>query len=422
MKQRVIVIGAGISGLTSAWLLKDRFDVTVVDDGDHIGGHTHTHAIKAAGQEWKVDSGFIVFNHHNYPRFTKLLEQLRVTSQATEMTFSVVNQRSGLEYAATNLNTLFSQRRNLLRKHHWRMIGDIFRFYRSAPKWLADGEDRAIGDLLVAKGFGRGFIEDHFLPMCAALWSAPQKQVAGYSAQAILRFMDNHRMLQVSGRPTWRTVTGGSNSYVKALLANSEGQITWHRAAASEVERGAEHVTVCAGDSELTAEQVIFACHSDQALALLGDASEPEQAVLGDIPYQPNHVVLHSDTSVLPKAKRCWSAWNACVPADHHAGCSVSYYMNALQRLPAQAPDFCVTLNPPEGSIDDAKVFARMNYAHPVFTPGAIKAQQRWEDINGVNRTWFAGAYWGYGFHEDGVNSAWRVVNALAPDAAATLD
>lgn len=412
MKKHLAIIGGGIAGLATAWLLRKRYRVSVIEGGGHIGGHTHTHRVERNGSTWHIDSGFIVFNRLNYPRFSQLLDELGVTSQSTEMTFSVVNERSGLEYAATSLNTLFSQRRNLLRPRHYRMIGDIFRFYRQAPALMQAGRDMPIGELLIQQGFSQAFIEDHLMPMCAALWSAPQQKVEGYSAQAILRFMDNHRMLQVSERPQWRTVQGGSHSYVNALIEQAGPQIEWLRHTARSVERLDGGVQIQLDEGQIRADHVVLACHSDQALALLADPSEAEQRVLGAIPYQPNHTVLHTDTGVLPSARRCWSAWNARVPDNPLAGCSVSYYMNALQSLPSHAPDFCVSLNPGD-NIQPDQVIARMDYAHPVFTPAAIRAQGQHGEINGQRNTWYAGAYWGYGFHEDGVNSAWRVAQAL---------
>ena len=408
---RVAVIGAGISGLASAWRLSRTHEVTLFEANDYLGGHTHTHEIELQGRHYAVDSGFIVFSPRHYPLFTEFLRELGVASQPTTMSFSVHAEASGLEYNATRLDTLFCQRRNLLSPRFLGMVRDLLRFYREAPARL-EREDRGptLGEYLAAHRYGAAFRDDHLVPMASALWSSPPTQILDFPARYLVQFMHNHQMLDLTGRPEWRVVRGGSASYVRALREH------WRvrersRCAVRSVRRGADGVLVTHAQGQERFDHAVLACHADQALALLADASGAEREILGAIRYQPNEAVLHTDPSVLPRARKAWAAWNAFVPRASGAPCTVSYCMNLLQTLDAPEP-LVVTLNRRE-AIDPRRILRTAVYQHPVYTQAAVEAQRRRAEIQGVNRTWFAGAYWGWGFHEDGMRSAVDVAHAL---------
>ena len=419
---RIAVIGAGIAGLGAAWLLGRTHEVVVFEKEARVGGHTHTHTVEQAGQKYAIDTGFIVFNPANYPLLTRLFSELGVATQPTTMSFSVKNEHTGLEYNATNLNAMFCQRRNLLRPAFLRMVREILRFYREAPALLeVAGPGLTIGEYLAANGYGPLFISDHLLPMASALWSAPQSEVGQFPAKYLVQFMANHRMLDAKNRPEWRVVTGGSSRYLDKLVPALDGEIRTS-AGVSRVERSDQGVRVFCAAGEERFDQVVFACHSDQTLALLADATPVERDVLGAIGFQRNDTVLHTDASLLPRNPKAWAAWNVLRLREDHKGhrgrdhysepaCTVSYCMNLLQGL--QSPDpYVVTLNA-TARIDPAKILARMDYAHPIYTHAAVAAQQRWAELNGVNRSWFCGAWWGWGFHEDGLKSGVRVAEAL---------
>ena len=416
---RIAVVGSGISGLASAWLLSQAHEVVLFEAEDYLGGHTHTHAVEQAGRRYAVDTGFIVHNPAHYPLLTRLFDDLGVATQPTTMSFSVHDARTGLEYNATSLDGLFCQRRNLFSPRFLGMVRDLLRFYRQAPQLLqGDGPGPTLGDWLEANGYGEAFRDLHLVPMASALWSSPPQQILQFPARYLVQFMANHQMLQVSGRPEWRVVRGGSATYVSALRARWQVHERL-RCPVRAIRRDGHGVLV---DSRIANgerfDHVVLACHSDQALALLADASADERDILGAIPYQRNEVVLHTDARLLPRQRKAWAAWNAHVPAEPDAPCTVSYCMNLLQGL--QSPDpFVVTLNRSE-AIDPAKVLRRITYHHPVYTPLSVAAQRRRAQIQGVNRTWFAGAYWGWGFHEDGMRSAVEVAHGLGagwPDA-----
>lgn len=408
---RIAVVGSGISGLASAWLLSHAHDVVLFEANDYLGGHTHTHPIELAGQRYAVDTGFIVHNPAHYPLLTRLFRALGVATQPTTMSFSVHNARTGLEYNATTLDTLFCQRRNLVSPRFLGMVRDLFRFYRQAPSLLdGDGPGPGIGDWLDENGYGEAFRDDHLVPMASALWSSPPEQILAFPARYLVQFMANHQMLQVSGRPEWRVVRGGSSTYVSALRARWQVQERL-RCPVRSVSRDAHGVTVDSAVGSERFDRIVLACHSDQALALLTDATAEERDVLGAIAYQPNDVVLHTDARLLPRNRKAWAAWNAYVPGTPDAPCTVSYCMNLLQGLQSPEP-FVVTLNRSE-AIDPAKVLRRLHYQHPVYTPASVAAQRRKGLIQGVRRTWFAGAYWGWGFHEDGMRSAVEVAAGL---------
>ena len=418
---RIAVVGSGISGLASAWLLSQVHDVVLFEANDYLGGHTHTHPIELAGQRYAVDTGFIVHNPAHYPLLTRLFRALGVATQPTTMSFSVHNARTGLEYNAATLDTLFCQRRNLVSPRFLGMVRDLFRFYRQAPALLeGDGPGPGIGDWLDDNGYGEAFRDDHLVPMASALWSSPPEQILAFPARYLVQFMANHQMLQVSGRPEWRVVRGGSSTYVSALRARWQVQERL-RCSVRSVTRDAHGVIVDSVVGSERFDRIVLACHSDQALALLADASANEREVLGAIAYQPNDVVLHTDASLLPRHRKAWAAWNAFVPGTPGAPCTVSYCMNLLQGLRSPEP-FVVTLNRSE-AIDPAKVLRRLHYQHPVYNAVSVAAQRRKDRIQGRNHTWFAGAYWGWGFHEDGMRSAGEVAAGLGggwPDDGAS--
>ncbi|WP_287597268.1 FAD-dependent oxidoreductase [Thermomonas sp.] len=408
---RIAIVGSGIAGLASAWLLSPAHEVVLFEANDYLGGHTHTHAVEQAGRSYQVDTGFIVHNPAHYPLLTRLFHTLGVATQPTTMSFSVHSERSGLEYNATSLDALFCQRRNLLSPRFLGMVRDLFRFYRQAPSLLVgDGPGPGIGDWLDANGYGAAFRDDHLVPMASALWSSPPEQVLRFPARYLVQFMANHQMLQVSGRPEWRVVRGGSASYVEALRARWQVQERL-RCPVRSVVRDDYGVLVESAAGSERFDQLVLACHSDQALALLADASVNERDVLGAIAYQPNDVVLHTDASLLPRNRKAWAAWNAFLPGDPEAPCTVSYCMNLLQGLHSPDP-FVVTLNRSEAIAPD-KVLRRLRYHHPVYDAASVAAQQRKAAIQGHNHTWFAGAYWGWGFHEDGMRSAMEVAAGL---------
>jgi len=408
---RIAVVGSGIAGLASAWLLSRKHEVTLYEADDRLGGHTHTHDVEIGGRTFAVDTGFIVFNPPHYPLLHKLLDELGVASQPTTMSFALRNERSGLEYNATDLSGLFCQKRNLVAPRFWRMLADILRFYRQAPALLdSPGAGPELGDYLHEHRYSDAFRDDHLVPMACALWSSPSAQILRFPAKYLVQFMANHQMLQAAGRPQWRVVTGGSQSYVRALRSS------WRvreriGCTVTRVTRGAEGVAIDSVAGRERFEHAVLACHSDQALALLGDASEREREILGAIPYQTNDTVLHTDANLLPSRRRAWAAWNALVPRQPSEHCTVSYCMNLLQSLDAPQA-LIVTLNR-AAQIAPDKILRRLRYHHPVYTTASVAARSRKAEIQGTNCTWFSGAYWGWGFHEDGMRSAVDVANAL---------
>ncbi len=403
---KIAIIGSGIAGNVVARGLHASHDITVFEAGTHIGGHSHTHQIEVAGRTLAVDTGFIVYNNLTYPRFSRLLAELGVASRPTAMSFSVRNERSGLEYSSASLNTLFAQRRNLLRPRFHRMCRDILRFNRHASRLLDSHRyhDATLGEYVSEQGYSREFVDDYLVPMASAIWSAAAADVGAMPARFLIGFFRNHGMLTVNDRPEWRTICGGSQEYVARLVAPFRSRIHV-RTPVATVRRIGPLVQLRLGSGELlNFDRVFFACHSDQALAMLADASVVEREVLGAIPYQENEVVLHTDARLLPRRKLAWAAWNYHVarePAER--GC-VTYNMNILQALTAQE-SVCVTLNR-SSSIDPDRVLRRLVYDHPLFTPAAVSAQGRLAEINGVSHSYFCGAYWRNGFHEDGVVSA----------------
>lgn len=409
---RVAVVGSGVSGLLVAHLLSDEHEVVVFEQDDRIGGHTHTVAVTRDGVEQQVDTGFIVFNDWTYPNFIALLDHLGVSWQPSDMSFSVKCLRTGLEYNGTSIDTLFAQRRNLLRPTFWRMIRDILRFNRSAPGLLQDPDPSlTIGTYVDREGYSREFVEHYLMPMGAAIWSSGSGTIRDFPAVFFVRFLHNHGMLSVENRPTWRVVRGGSRSYLGPLTARFRDRIRVN-APVERVLRQASGVSVTVRGHEAEHfDQVVLATHSDQALRMLADASPVERDVLGAMPYQTNRAVLHTDRSVMPKAPRAWASWNYLIPEGEHERLTVTYWMNLLQSLRRET-DYFVTLNPVEPIAEHA-VLREMDYEHPQYTAETVRAQARYDEIGGVNRTHFCGAYWFNGFHEDGVVSALRVARAF---------
>jgi predicted NAD/FAD-binding protein len=409
---KVAVIGSGISGLACAYYLHRDHEVHVLERDKRIGGHTATVDVALGGRRFAVDTGFIVFNDWTYPNFIALMDELGVSSKPSHMSFSLSDTATGLEYAGSNLNTLFAQRRNLIRPTFLGMLRDIVRFNREAVEDLEAGRipaDETLGQYLERKRLGRAFRDDYLVPMGSAIWSADLSVMMDFPLQFFVRFFRNHGLLNIKDRPQWRVIEGGSREYLKPLCDPFSSRIRTGTAIAG-VRRMGRGADIRFEDGRIEHfDAVVFACHSDQALALLEDASHAEQDILAAIPYQNNEVVLHTDTRLLPRNRLAWSSWNYLKrPGNERA--TLTYNMNILQGL--NAPEtFCVTLND-TAAINPHKIMGTFNYAHPVFTLEGIAAQERWEEINGGS-TWFCGAYWRNGFHEDGVYSALRVARAI---------
>jgi uncharacterized protein len=405
---KIAVIGGGISGLAAAHLLCAEHDITLFEANDYLGGHTHTVDVSLPAGQWAVDTGFIVFNERTYPNLIRLLDRLGVASQPSVMSFSVTDERTGLQYCATNLDTFFAQRRNLLSPGFWRMLLEIFRFNRES-RTLYAGENFALslGAYLQSHGYSQAFIEQFMVPMGTAIWSADPGRFLDFPATAFVTFFANHGILNVIDQPRWRVICGGSRQYVEPLARPFRDRVRLS-SPVTRVERQPDRVEVTVrGDTAQRFDQVVLACHSDQALAMLADPSPLERDLLGAIPYQQNDVVLHTDVAQLPSLPKARASWNSRIPQTPRAVPLLTYWMNRLQSL--QAPvDFCVTLNATDDIRAD-QVLYRTSYQHPVYSAAAFAAQRRHEELNGVNRTWYCGAYWGYGFHEDGLNSALAV-------------
>jgi uncharacterized protein len=410
---RIAVIGGGVSGLVAAYLLARRHEVTVFEAASYLGGHTNTVPVSLGGVEYAIDTGFVVFNHRTYPRFTRLLDRLGVASQPTTMSFSVSCERTGLEYNGTSVNRLFAQRRNLLRPSFYRMVRDILRFNRSGPEQCDRMNGASVGEFLEAQDYGAEFARHYFVPMGAAIWSCPPRTFLAFPVRFVMEFLANHGLLQVQGRPVWRVVGGGSARYVEALRRESKAQVRLGTPVL-DVRRTGDRVSVITRTTHTIFDEAVLACHSDQALAIVRDADETERDLLRAFPYQENEAVLHTDARSLPATRRAWAAWNYRIPATDRAGVSVTYNMNMLQGLRASKP-FCVSLNP-NGGIDARSVIARFAYHHPVFTAARDAAQARHGEVIRRRGVSYCGAYWGYGFHEDGINSALAVARAYGED------
>jgi predicted NAD/FAD-binding protein len=407
---RVAIIGAGVSGLVCAHMLHAEHELVLFEAGDEPGGHANTVRVETETGVHDVDTGFIVFNDRNYPNFERLLEELKVPTQASPMSFGV-SDGLDFEYSAASPNGLFASRSNMIKPSFHRMVADLVRFNREARELLGSEEDPSLREWLAERRYSRDFVERLIVPQASAVWSADPAQMWSFPARFLVEFFDNHGMLGFRGRPRWRTIAGGSRRYVEALTRPWQESVRLSTAVTS-VSRHSDHVVVSTrtGESERF-DAVVIATHSDQALALLADPSERERELLEAVPYQRNEAVLHTDRSLLPRRRRAWASWNYHLGADAGGGCTVTYHMNRLQSLRAEQ-EFCVTLNR-TATIDPERIIRTIDYSHPVYTPAGVAAQSRHEEISGRNRTHYCGAYWGWGFHEDGVNSALRVAREI---------
>ena len=401
----IAIIGSGIAGNIIAHHLHKQHDITVFEANSHIGGHTHTHNIELMGKNYSVDTGFIVFNDRTYPHFIEMLDAQKVAWQPSQMSFSVRNEVTKLEYNGTTLNSLFAQRRNLFKPSFYGMIRDILRFNKQSLALLENENEIKLGDYLTQNNYKPDFINNYILPMGAAIWSTDAAQMLDFPARFLVRFFHHHGMLTVNNRPQWRTITGGSARYIEKLTEAFKFKIKLNTPVTS-VRRLKNSVRIkLQNGEEQSFDYIFFACHSDQALKILGnDASEQERDILAAIPYQENTVYLHHDASLLPKRKLAWAAWNYHVTAKPSKKVQVTYNMNILQNIQSPEP-ILVTLNHTD-FINPAKVIKRLKYTHPVYTLTGVAAQARHAEISGPNLTAFAGAYWLNGFHEDGVVSA----------------
>ena len=402
---KIAIVGGGISGLTAAYLLSREHEIILYESNDYIGGHTNTVSIEIGGPPVAVDTGFIVYNQQNYPNFSHILSDLNVSTQPTSMSFSVKLIEPDLEYNGSSLKQLFGQKKNLIKPKFYRMLWDILRFNRRSPGLLdSTSYEITLGEYAIECGFSQDFIRHYLVPMGAAIWSSSPSAILEMPACFFIRFFKNHGMLNVNDRPQWRTITGGSRQYVNKMIASFAENIRLGHKVRS-VERFYDRVTVD-GDSY---DHVVFACHSDQAIEALSDPSVYETDILSKISYQKNEVIMHTDASIMPMREDLWAAWNYHSQGNDDSPVAMTYNMNILQNLDIKET-ICVTLNSMD-LINPDLILGRHVYSHPQFTPKSMKAQERWTEISGENRTHFCGAYWGNGFHEDGVNSALRIAN-----------
>ncbi len=414
---KIAIIGSGISGLVAAFRLAPHCEVTVFEAGDHVGGHTHTHDIQTESGKYAIDTGFIVFNDWTYPNFIGILNEIGVQWQDTTMSFSVKSELNGWEYNGTSINSLFAQRLNLVNPKFLKMVRDILRFNQDSLGVVdSDHPDHrlTLGQYLSRHGYSQSFKDYYIVPMGAAIWSASHRQMEEFPIEYFVRFFKNHGMLSVSDRPTWRVIKGGSRSYIPRLTDKFADRIHLNTpvVAVKRTAGGADVTFLKNGNSETAHfDQVVFASHADQTFRLINDLSEAERRVLSRFSYQENETLLHTDTSVLPKKKIAWAAWNYLVPKTAKNRVPVTYNMNMLQGITAPET-FCVSLNLDE-KIDSKKVLKRLVYHHPIYTHGAVQSQSEWSQISGVNRYHYCGAYWGFGFHEDGVKSGLRVAEQI---------
>lgn len=415
---KVAIIGSGISGLTAAWLLHEHHEITIFEKNNYFGGHTDTHLVEIDNQKIMVDTGFIVFNEHNYPLFCQMLKDLNVEWQASDMSFSVNNLISKLAYNPSTLSSLLLNAKNIFNPAFRQMLSDLKRFYIQASDIDAHTISHTITleQFLQENDYSDDFRREHLYPMCGALWSASALEVSHLPLKFVLGFFQNHRMLQMTGRPQWLTVKGGSASYITAL--KKQLKANWTSSAVLAVDRSSDEIKILTAHQTQSFDQVIFACHADQALKLLTEPTLREKRTLGAFRYSKNTMVLHKDERVMPAKKFNWASWQVRIATSHtsinfadHPTYSFTYWMNKLQNLKTRTP-VLATLNP-NCTIDPRKILVTRHYEHPQFDIAALNAQSQWKSVNGFNRTYFCGAYWGWGFHEDGVRSAHRIANLL---------
>ncbi len=424
-KRSIAIIGSGISGLSCVYHLHQDFKVTVFEKEARLGGHTDTHRFNIDGEELNIDSGFIVFCREYYPNFSQMLDDLQVESQATDMSFSAHNQSTGLVYNATSLNSLFCQRKNLLSPRFYRMLADLIRFYRTAKTCL-DNTDSSVtvSDYLANNNYSETFAEDHLYPMISALWSATPDYVKAYPIQHLVEFLSKHGMLKLISRPEWRVIKNGSSSYIDAIKKWCDCE--WRlNTKINALDRINNKIIIHTANGTEKFDAVIFATHADQALTILDQqASTNEQAVLGNILFEKNHIVVHTDESIMHPNKRSWASWNTQVPSQYNPEklqcCTANYWMNCLQNLTTKKNIF-TTLNSHQ-KIDSDKILIERDYSHPIFTAASVAAQKQKHLIDGHNNSYYVGAYWGWGFHEDGARTAARVCEKLRTDLTAVTD
>ena len=404
---KIAIVGTGISGLTAAYLLNREHDIVVFEKNDYVGGHTHTHDVKTNESSLAVDSGFIVYNEVTYPNFIKLLDQLGVQRQKTTMGFSVKSVKKNLEYAGNSLKTLFAQRLNYFRPSFWIMLRDILRFNKKGKADLANlSAEIKLGDYLRQNNYSRSFINHYIIPMGSAIWSTKAKSMMDIPALFFIRFFNNHGLMQVKNRSGWWVIKGGSREYVKKMIAKFDSKIRLNTAVES-ISRSENKIIIQVLGKEEIFDAVVIATHSDQALQLLSDSTQQEIEVLSALPYQSNEALLHTDSSVLPKRKNAWASWNYNLDQEVDQPIAMTYNMNILQTFNTNET-YCVTLNNND-LVDSNKILKTLYYEHPQFTPEGISAQKRKHEISGINNTYYCGAYWRNGFHEDGVVSALEV-------------
>ena len=405
---KIAIIGSGVSGLICGYNLSRNHEVSMFEANDYIGGHTATIDVEVDGQSWKVDTGFIVFNDHTYPYFQGLMDALGVDYQPTEMSFSVTSESSGLVYNGNSIATLFAQKKNLINPKFWGLIRSILRFNKRCKALNKAGNidpNKTVGDFLKEERFNQYFAENYILPMGAAIWSASLGEIESFPLRFFIQFFDNHGLLNVADRPQWFSIKGGSNQYIPKLIKGFEDSIYLSKAVNS-VSRDADGVWLSFESGQKQHfDEVVFACHSDQALQLLEAPTQAQQQILSSIPYRDNEVILHTDDKLLPEIPQAVASWNYHLSGVREEPASVTYSMNILQCLPEGAPKFCVTLNKTQ-QIDPDKVLRTFSYSHPVFSRDMVAAQQRRAEICGIDGMHFCGAYWYNGFHEDGVKSA----------------
>jgi len=419
-RQRIAVIGTGVSGISAAWLLNRHHDITVFEKGSWVGGHCNTVDAIVGKDVIPVDTGFIVYNEKTYPNLTALFRHMNVPTEPSDMSFSASVDNGTFEYSGYTLRTMLAQKRNIARPRFWKMVWDIMRFFREAATDAARHENQhlSLGDYLANNGYSKVFLRDYLLPLGSSIWSASLKDMRAYPLKAFIRFFKNHGLLEAKqkNRPQWRTVTGGSRTYVQRLTSDFAQRIRLN-CGVKTLRRHPQHVELTLDDGTAeTFDQVVIAAHSDQALAMVSDPSYKEQKFLGAIRYKRNRAILHSDVTLMPKRRRAWASWNyisAAVDADTHLVC-LTYWMNLLQNIDKRFPLF-VTLNP-HREPQPGTTLAAFDYEHPLFDQAALDAQQHLWSLQGVNRTWFCGAYFGHGFHEDGLQTGLAVGEALTGD------